>query len=164
MKAIAMSLRDHHPVPLSADTYSELVQAAVEFDDQIRAYPDGCLPGFSAEVKATPTMLNELWNRLASQHTAVSSMRSLTENRMSKVQLRLKTYPYLSTWKEIFACIERSSFLCGLSSKWSVTWDWIMRSDDNIAKVLEGNYEDRDAPKAFDIAPLPPAKEALRDI
>lgn len=43
-------------------------------------------------------------------------------------------------WTEACRIIEASDFLSGRSKKWKATFDWLL-NPKNLAKVLEGNYE-----------------------
>jgi len=42
----------------------------------------------------------------------------------------------------------RSAFLNGNNQRgWTVDFDWIVKSEDNFTKVLEGKYEDGPKPE-----------------
>ena len=56
---------------------------------------------------------------------------------------RLKTYN-LGDFQELFEKAEKSSFLKGGNARnWVATFDWLIK-DSNMAKVIDGNYDDRD--------------------
>lgn len=45
---------------------------------------------------------------------------------------------------DFLACFEKaeaSDFLSGRKENWRASWDWFMTNDENILKVLEGNYD-----------------------
>jgi hypothetical protein len=66
----------------------------------------------------------------------------LSDKRKKAISARLKTYS-VEDIKTAFEKAERSSFLKGRNRRnWSATFDWIM-SDSNMAKILDGNYDDR---------------------
>ena len=45
--------------------------------------------------------------------------------------------------KRAFEIAEQSNFLKGVNNKnWSANFDWLMK-DNNLAKVLDGNYTNR---------------------
>ena len=66
----------------------------------------------------------------------------LSENRKKAIRARLKVYTP-DDFKKMFEMAEGSSFLKGANSRnWSATFDWLI-NDSNMAKVLDGNYQDR---------------------
>ena len=66
----------------------------------------------------------------------------LSENRKKAIRARLKVYTP-DDFKKMFEMAESSSFLKGANSRnWSATFDWLIK-DSNMAKVLDGNYQDR---------------------
>ena len=66
----------------------------------------------------------------------------LSENRKKAIRARLKVYTP-DDFKKMFEMAESSSFLKGANSRnWSATFDWLI-NDSNMAKVLDGNYQDR---------------------
>lgn len=70
-------------------------------------------------------------------------IRKLSANRKKAIAARWKEYKSnLATFIELFDMAEASPFLKGQNSRnWSADFDWLMNSD-NMAKVLEGKYED----------------------
>ena len=67
--------------------------------------------------------------------------RSLSEARKKAIKARLRIYSE-DDMKRAFENMERSSFLKGKNNRnWCANFDWIMR-DANMAKVLDGNYQD----------------------
>ena len=47
---------------------------------------------------------------------------------------------------DFLACFEKaeaSDFLSGRKENWRASWDWFMTNDENILKVLEGNYDNQ---------------------
>jgi len=72
------------------------------------------------------------------------SVRSLSDSRKKAIRARLNTYT-VDDFKELFRKAEASPFLKGGNNRnWSATFDWLIK-DSNMAKVLEGNYDDRSA-------------------
>ena len=70
------------------------------------------------------------------------SVRSLSDARKKAIRARLNTHP-LEDFKRLFEKAEASSFLKGSNNRnWSATFDWLIQ-DGNMAKVLDGNYDDR---------------------
>lgn len=69
-------------------------------------------------------------------------VRTLSDKRKKTIKARLRAYT-LDDFKTLFEKAEASSFLKGSNGRdWSATFDWLI-SDNNMAKVLEGNYDDK---------------------
>ena len=67
---------------------------------------------------------------------------TLSENRKKAIKARLRVYT-VDDFKVLFQKAEASSFLKGSNSRnWSATFDWLIK-DSNMAKVLDGNYDDK---------------------
>ena len=76
-------------------------------------------------------------------------LKSLSENRKKSIKARLKTYSY-DDFKTLFEKAEASDFLKGKNNKdWSATFDWLIK-DSNMAKVLDGNYDNRSGAQKMD--------------
>ena len=70
------------------------------------------------------------------------SIRTLSESRKKAIKARLNTYT-LDEIFEAFRKAEASDFLKGKNDRnWIATFDWIMK-DANIAKILDGNYDNK---------------------
>jgi predicted phage replisome organizer len=69
-------------------------------------------------------------------------IRSLSDARKKAISARLKNYS-MEEFKAVFENAEASSFLKGSNDRnWSANFDWLI-ADKNMAKVLEGNYADK---------------------
>ena len=67
---------------------------------------------------------------------------TLSDNRKKAIKARLKTYT-IEDFRKLFTMAEASNFLKGSNDRnWSATFDWLIK-DSNMAKVLEGNYNNR---------------------
>lgn len=67
---------------------------------------------------------------------------TLSDARKKAIKARLNTYS-LDDFKRLFELAESSTFLKGGNNRnWSATFDWLIK-DSNMAKVLDGNYNDR---------------------
>ena len=67
---------------------------------------------------------------------------ALSDKRKKAIKARIKTYK-IEGIKKAFEKVEDSSFLKGSNSRnWSPNFDWII-ADGNMAKILDGNYDDR---------------------
>lgn len=77
--------------------------------------------------------------------TSFPKVRSLSEARKKAVRARLRTYT-LEDFKSLFEKAEASDFLRGKNGRnWTATFDWLI-CDANMAKVLDGNYDQREEP------------------
>lgn len=69
-------------------------------------------------------------------------LQSLSETRKKAIRARLNTYS-VDDFKRLFEKAEASDFLKGANDRnWSATFDWMIK-DSNMAKVLEGNYDNK---------------------
>ena len=69
-------------------------------------------------------------------------LRSLSDSRKRAIKARLNKYT-LDDFKTLFELAEASDFLKGNNSRnWTATFDWLIK-DSNMAKVLDGNYNNR---------------------
>lgn len=75
-------------------------------------------------------------------------IRKLSANRKKAIAARWKEYNGdLAIFIELFTMAEASPFLKGQNDRnWSADIDWLMKSD-NMAKVLEGKYNDQRRPQ-----------------
>ena len=71
---------------------------------------------------------------------SLPSVKKLSAKRKDKIRSRLKTYT-LEEYEQCFKMAEQSDFLCGRSGRWKASFDWFIENDNNILKVLEGNYK-----------------------
>ena len=68
----------------------------------------------------------------------------LSEKRKRAIKARLRKYS-IDDIKRVFELAEESDFLKGENNRnWSATFDWMM-NDANMAKILDGNYKNKDA-------------------
>ena len=89
--------------------------------------------------RVTCTQIVDLFNSVCVSYPAV---KSLSEARKKAIKARLKQYS-LDDFKTLFEKAEASSFLKGGNSRnWSATFDWLLK-DVNMAKVLDGNYDNK---------------------
>lgn len=81
----------------------------------------------------------DLYNSICKSFPAI---RSLSDARKKAIKARLNTYS-VEDFKTMFEKAEASSFLKGTNDRnWIATFDWLIK-DNNMAKVLDGNYDDR---------------------
>ena len=74
---------------------------------------------------------------------SLPSCKKLSEARRKAIAARLKAYTAEELHK-VFEKTQASSFLTGQNNRnWIASFDWILK-DSNIAKILDGNYDNRD--------------------
>lgn len=74
---------------------------------------------------------------------SLPKVRFLTDKRKQMIKARWKTHKDLSVFIEIFKKAEASDFLSGRNGKWTnCNFDWLL-NETNMAKVLEGNYDNK---------------------
>ena len=82
----------------------------------------------------------------------------LSEKRKRAIKARLRKYS-IDDIKRVFELAEESDFLKGENNRnWSATFDWMM-NDANMAKILDGNYKNKDAKQS-----KPPVSRNLNNI
>ena len=78
----------------------------------------------------------EYWNIFANTHS-LAKVKTLTEKRKKKLLVRLKEESFSFT-RILSKLAAASDFV--LTQKW-MTFDWIIESQANYVKILEGNYD-----------------------
>lgn len=106
--------------------------------------------------KETETRVN--YQQIADMYndTCVSfpKVTTLTDKRKKAIKARLRKYS-LDDFKTLFQKAEASSFLKGTNGRnWSADFNWLINAD-NMAKVLEGNYDDKPKPNKGRREPVP---------
>ena len=107
-------------------------------------------PEIELEIEKEIDIELEIENRVNYQqiadmynNTCVSfpKITKLSEARKKAIKARMKVYS-LDDFKKLFEMAESSSFLKGQNNRnWSANFDWLIK-DTNMAKVLDGNYDD----------------------
>ena len=73
---------------------------------------------------------------------SLPAIKTLSDARKKAIKARLNTYT-VDQLEEAFILAENSDFLKGKNNRnWTANFDWIMK-DANLAKILDGNYENR---------------------
>lgn len=85
-------------------------------------------------------LVADLYNQLCPSFPRI---KSLSEARKKAIKARLNTYT-MDDFHTVFEKAEASSFLKGRNgNNWSANFDWLIK-DANMAKVLDGNYDDKE--------------------
>lgn len=91
-------------------------------------------------IEDTCQQIADIFNALC---PSLPSVRTLSQTRIEKLKTLLNTYS-LDDFRELFVTAEDSDFLKGKNARnWTATFDWLIE-DQNIPKVLEGNYDNED--------------------
>lgn len=105
-------------------------------DKRIEGKPDGGRP-----APAPYERIKDLYNSIC---TSLPKCTAMSDARKKAVKARFASGYTLEDFKKLFEKTESSSFLKGKNAKnWRATFDWLVK-DANMAKVLDGNYDDRD--------------------
>ena len=95
----------------------------------------------SGKNKETIDKIVELYNQIC---LSLPKAKILTKARKKKIKARLKTYS-IEDFETAFRKTEASSFLRGENDRgWTANLNWLIDRDDNMAKVLEDSYIDRE--------------------
>ena len=82
----------------------------------------------------------ELFNKICKSYPKITAY---SEDRKKAIRERLKSGYTVDDFKTVFEKAENSDFLKGkINRNWSANFDWLIK-DANIAKVLDGNYDDK---------------------
>ena len=86
--------------------------------------------------------VKDSFNRLCPSFPEIKTM---SEARKKSVRARLNTYS-MDDLLEAFRKAEASDFLKGKNKRdWSANFDWMVK-DANLAKILDGNYDNKESP------------------
>jgi hypothetical protein len=104
-------------------------------------------PETKQKLPVSPERIMPLWNRMAAT-AGLSPIQKITPGRQKHLKARLESLPHIKDWRTLFSKIEESSFLTGDNDRgWLCTFDWIIKSEDNLTKVLEGSYNNKEPKK-----------------
>ncbi len=107
------------------------------------------VPEMSGDVPPAALTAGDIvnaWNEICPP--VLPEVRDLTDDRRDKLRNRLvKPGRDATWWRDYFARIRASPFLCGEGPgrngcrPFRATFDWAISGERNVAKVLEGNYD-----------------------
>ena len=106
----------------------------------------------TSRVPREYTLFVREWNEFASKNS-LSSITSLTDSRKKKLQARLKNGEFKKLFSDALIEIKKSQYLLGAKG-WKITFDWLIKNDENILKVIEGNYRDSEQKNSYANSPL----------
>lgn len=126
--------------PASRDSHGTVTQSHATEEEKEEEL-DKELDIRDREVKTSPSpqQIVDLYHSIC---VSFPSVRSLSDARKKAIKARLNTYS-VEDFKAMFEKAEASSFLKGGNDRnWTATFDWLIK-DANMAKVLDGNYDDK---------------------
>lgn len=86
--------------------------------------------------------VKNLYNEIC---TSLPRCTAMSDARRKAIKARFASGYTLEDFRQLFAKTEASSFMRGANSRnWRATFDWLLK-DANMAKVLDGNYDDHQA-------------------
>jgi len=92
------------------------------------------------------------WNSFALENS-LSQVTVLSANRKKRIRLRLKNSGFKELFTKALIEIKKSRYLLG-EKGWKISFDWLIKNDENILKVLEGNYQDKPNNQNYANSPL----------
>lgn len=147
-KAIVEKSSDTSP-DTSPDVASQirLDKIRLEGDKNIKASDD-------AEEPPSPSIpyekIKNLYNEICKSFSKCNVM---SDARKKAVKARISSGYTVDHFKTLFTKAEASSFLKGRNDRnWKASFDWLIK-DANMAKVLDGNYDDRGASAGYGHGP-----------
>lgn len=89
----------------------------------------------------SPDVMTKLWNENTNGCDIPKVLRLTTERRKKCIARITSLSLTEEKWRGVITGIYASEFLTGKNDrKWVANFDWIIRNDDNIVKVVEGGY------------------------
>lgn len=95
------------------------------------------------EDKEPPVPYEEIKELYNSTCKSLSKIRSISSARKRHLKARWKQLAFdIDMFKEAFEAVEASNFCTGKNDRgWKADFDWLIKNDNNIIKVLEGKYD-----------------------
>ena len=86
--------------------------------------------------------IKDLYNSICKD---LSKVRSISSSRKRHLKARWKQFEYsLDTFEECFKKVQVSDFCKGKNERgWQADFDWLIKNDNNMVKVLEGKYDNK---------------------
>ena len=106
----------------------------------------------STEVDSTDRIpYQDIVNLYHSNCVSYPKLKTISGNRQKAISARWKQYKKnISVFDALFQKAEQSGFLKGANNRnWQADFNWLM-NDANMAKVLEGKYDNRDKGNVID--------------
>lgn len=94
------------------------------------------------EPPAPYETIKDLYNSICKD---LSKVRSISSSGKRHLKARWKQFEYsLDTFEECFKKVQVSDFCTGKNERgWKADFDWLIKNDNNMVKVLEGKYDNK---------------------
>jgi hypothetical protein len=107
------------------------------------------VPTVKDDAHATETWVVETWNRIPGIKRLKLDALKIPHGVRDRMRVRLTEHPTREWWETLFELVRTSDFLTGKTEKpFQATLDWVL-GPKNLAKVLQGNYENTKAHGSF---------------
>lgn len=152
-------------LPAVTKRYTEIeIEKDIEKDIEIEREtegeepPDDERPASPAHLSPVPyEQIKGLYNEIC---VSFSRCTAMSEARKKAIKARFSSGYTMDDFRQLFQKTEASSFMKGANSRnWRATFDWLIK-DQNMAKVLDGNYDDHPDVQA----PPPPSSNPFLDM
>lgn len=91
---------------------------------------------------------------------SLPKVRSLSDERKKHILARLKEHS-MDELRLAFQKAEASDWCTGRSGDWKCNLEWMMKSENNLLKILEGNYDNRNSIKEKTISDMRKITEGM---
>lgn len=91
---------------------------------------------------------------------SLPKVRSLSDTRKKHILARLKEHS-MDELRLAFQKAEASDWCTGRSGGWKCNLEWMMKSENNLLKILEGNYDNRNSIKEKTISDMRKITEGM---
>ena len=119
---------------------TEILRNTTEVEEELR------IKNLDKEVRVNYQLIADMYNEIC---ISFPRLTALSDSRKKTIKARMNTYTE-DDFRTLFQKAEQSDFLKGKNKQdWRANFDWLLK-DSNMAKVLDGNYDNKDAsqPKA----------------
>lgn len=108
-------------------------------DSYPESYHDSSNPPADVRKSYDYEGVRELYNTICKSFPKCTK---LSDARKKAIRGRFSAGYSMEDFRNLFEKAEKSDFLTGRSSSWSASFDWLIK-DANMAKVLDGNYDNK---------------------
>lgn len=102
----------------------------------------------TTEIPTPYETIKDLYNSICKD---LSKVRSISSSRKRHLKARWKQFECnLDTFEECFKKVQASVFCTGKNERgWKADFDWLIKNDNNMVKVLEGKYDNKNGGKSI---------------
>lgn len=135
----ALSVKNNKAYTLSEPDVSNLYPTCIQTGDtgKDRIGKDRLGQDRTGKDRIDYNAIADAYNRIC---TSMSKCTKLSDGRKKHIKARLKSFT-VEQIELAFSKADASDFLTGKKGNWKANFDWIIKSDDNLLKILEGKYD-----------------------